>query len=243
MSKIVQRTLEVFELFAREARPLSLSEAAKLLDIPISSCHDVLQTMERRGFLYQLGPRSGYYPTLRVSRMMNTIAEGDPVVQRAEIALRTLRDELDESVSLARIDGLSATYLLLLEPSHPLRFTVQVGDRVRSLYATATGKAVLATLPPDRRRSVIAGLDLVPYTTHTIASHEQLARDIEQSLSRGWFLNRGESVDGGITLAAGFVWNRSYFVITVAGPMSRIDPRLDGIAARMRECCRELENP
>ena len=243
MSKIVQRTLEVFELFAKEARPLSLSEAARLLRIPVSSCHDVFQTLEARGYLYQVSPRGGYYPTLRISEMMGHIAERDPVLQRAEIALRELRDELDESVSLARVEGLSATYLILLEPSHPLRFTVQVGDRVRSLYATATGKAVLGTLPAPDRRRVISGLTFVPLTDRTIGSAEDLSREIDLSLSRGWFVNREESVPGGITLASTFRWSRSCFVVTVAGPMGRIDSRVPRIAQRMKDVCGRLENP
>jgi IclR family acetate operon transcriptional repressor len=37
MSKIVERTLDVFEMFAAEKRPLSLTDMARLLDIPISS--------------------------------------------------------------------------------------------------------------------------------------------------------------------------------------------------------------
>ncbi len=66
MSKIVDRTLDLLELFAEEKRPLSLSDIARLLKIPISSCHDVLQAMQARGYLYELAPRAGYYPTLRL---------------------------------------------------------------------------------------------------------------------------------------------------------------------------------
>ena len=42
MSKIVDRTLDLLELFAKEKRPLSLSDIARLLRIPVSSCHDVI---------------------------------------------------------------------------------------------------------------------------------------------------------------------------------------------------------
>ena len=45
---------------------------------------------------------------------------------RAEVLMRKLRDEIDESVSLAVGGGMKVTYLLVLEPSHPLRFLVSV---------------------------------------------------------------------------------------------------------------------
>ena len=46
MSKIVDRTLDFLELFAKEKRPLSLSDISRLLSIPVSSCHDVLQALQ-----------------------------------------------------------------------------------------------------------------------------------------------------------------------------------------------------
>ncbi len=96
MSKIVDRTLDFIELFAKERRPLSLSEMANLLDIPISSCHDVVQAMQSRGYLYEIAPRAGYYPTLRLSALGKEIGENDPVLMRCELLLRSLRDALDE---------------------------------------------------------------------------------------------------------------------------------------------------
>ena len=68
MSKIVDRTLDFLELFAKERRPLSLSDIARLLRIPISSCHDVIQAMQSRGYLYEIAPRAGYYPTCDCKR-------------------------------------------------------------------------------------------------------------------------------------------------------------------------------
>ena len=66
MSKIVYRTLDVFEVFAQQKRPLSLTELVRQLDIPVSSCHDVVRALEERGYLYEVRPRGGYYPTSRL---------------------------------------------------------------------------------------------------------------------------------------------------------------------------------
>ena len=125
MSKIVERTLDFLELFAREKRPLSLSDISRLLTIPVSSCHDVLQALQDRGFIYEIAPRGGYYPTLRLYELGKLITENDPVVLRADLVLRELRNTLDETVLLAKATGMSATYLLTFEPSHPLRFQLR----------------------------------------------------------------------------------------------------------------------
>jgi DNA-binding IclR family transcriptional regulator len=243
MSKIVKRTLDFFELFAEQKRPLSLSEISRLLSMPPSSCYDVLQALEQSGYIYEIGHRAGYYPTMRLQLVAQRITDNDPVLLRAEMRLRQLRDQLDESVSLARINGAQATYLLVFEPSHPLRFMVKVGENVRSLYATSAGKAVLGNLDPEARNARIAEAAMTPLTDRTITDRDILRRDIEASIRRGWFLNREESVPGGTTISATFQWNRSLFVVTVAGPTGRMEASLDDVVARLLDACRDLENP
>lgn len=243
MSKIVKRTLEFFELFGEHRRPLSLSEISKLLDIPVSSCHDVIQSLLERGYIYEIGPRLGFYPTLKLVNLANRIAENDPVLLRAEMALRELRDEFDESVSLAKISGTTATYLAVFEPSHTLRFLVRIGDPIRSLYATSAGKALLGSLPPDEREKLYRTLKLEPFTEHTINTVARLRAEVEEGIKRGWHLNREESVPSATTVSATFTWNRASFIITVAGPTFRMDSKLDLVVERMLRICRELESP
>ena len=233
MSKIVKRTLDFFELFAEHQRPLSLSEISRLLDIPVSSCHDVLQSLQERGYLYELGPRGGYYPTLRLHRLAGRIAENDPVLMRAEIGLRALRDAFDESVSLARAQGAQATYLLVFEPSHALRF----------LHSTSAGKAALGSLPPAEREKAYREIDFVPFTERTVTTLDELRADIDRSLARGWFANREESVPGATTVSCRFVWNRGTFIVTVAGPTFRMEPKLDAVVAKLMATCQALEAP
>jgi DNA-binding IclR family transcriptional regulator len=50
------RALEVFEAFREARRPLSLSEVARMTDMPVSTCHGVLGwALEQRGFLRSFG--------------------------------------------------------------------------------------------------------------------------------------------------------------------------------------------
>jgi IclR family acetate operon transcriptional repressor len=241
MSKIVERTLDFLELFADQKRPLSLSDISRLLKIPASSCHDVLQTLQDRGYIYELAPRAGYYPTRRLFDLARTITDHDPVALRADILLRSMRDTLDESVLLAKVSGLQATYLLTFEPSHPLRFLANVGDHVRSLYATSGGKAILSNLPARELESCLKSIALKALTKNTITSKTALRKDIEIGRRRGWFLNRGESLDGVVTLSSLFVWNGATYIVTIAGPASRIESRLEWMAGLLVDACRRLE--
>jgi DNA-binding IclR family transcriptional regulator len=241
MSKMVERTLDFLELFAEHKRPLQLTEISRLVKTPISSCHDVLRALEARGYIYELAPRAGYYPTLRLLDIARTIADHDPVATRAEIVLRELRDSTDETVLLCKTDGAASTYLLSFEPSHALRFMVRIGESIRNLYATSAGKALVASWDAETLEAFLADADLIPLTPHTITTAEALRADIDLGRRRGWFLNREESIEGLITLSAPFLWNGSQFIVTIAAPASRIGDRVEALAARLLEACAALE--
>jgi len=240
MSKIVERTLDFLELFADQKRPLSLSEIARLLEIPASSCHDVLQAMLDRGYIYELAPRGGYYPTQRMYEIARTVAEHDPVVQRADAVLRAMRDALDESVLLAKVTDLQATYLLAFEPAHPLRFLARVGDNVRSLHGTSAGKALLGSLSELALAGFLKTATLARLTPNTITSKAALRADLAAGNDRGWFLNNEESQEGVTTISARFTWISALYIISVAGPTMRMTPKLEKSAEFLENACKLL---
>jgi DNA-binding IclR family transcriptional regulator len=241
MSKIVERTLDLLELFAEEKRPLSLSDIARLMKIPVSSCHDVLHAMQARGYLYELAPRAGYYPTLRLEQLARVISAHDPVVLRAELLLRDIRDSLDETVLLAKANGLRAYYLLSFAPSHSLQFRATVGDPIRTVFATSGGKALLGSLDDHALTEVLAATTITALTARTITSKTALRADIERGRARGWYLNREESQNGLITISAPFRWGSAIYLVTVAGPSSRMEAKLEQAAGLITNACRTLE--
>ena len=241
MSKIVERTLDVLEIFGKELRPLSLSEISSLLKIPMSSCHDVVRTMQARGYLYEIAPRAGYYPTSRMCELGKEIRDNDPILMRTRLLLRSLRDTLDESVLLSKVSGMNATYLLVFETINPLRVRVKIGDNVRSLHATSAGKALLASLDDRALSGFLKSAKLEPLTEHTIKSGAALRKDLELGRQRGWYLNREESQDGITTLSGKFSWNASVYIVTVAGPSARLDPKIVTAAALITDLCSRIE--
>ena len=197
--------------------------------------------MITRGYLYELAPRAGYYPTLRLQTLGKLISDNDPLVARADLLLRSLRDTLDETVLLAKVNGLQATYLLAFEATHPLRFMVKIGDSVRTIFATSAGKALLACKSDRELTDVLKTLKFTALTDKTITSAAALRQDLDVGRKRRWFLNQGESLEGVTTLSGYFHWNAAVYIVTVAGPARRVDPRLDQAAGLITNVCQLLE--
>ena len=163
------------------------------------------------------------------------------MVGRAELLLRSLRDTLDESVLLSKVNGLQAMYLLTFEPSHPLRFLAKVGDSVRSLHGTSGGKALLGTLADADLVAYLKSAQLASLTSRTITSKTQLREEIALGRKRRWFVNQGESLDGVTTISAPFMWNASIYIVTIAGPAQRLDPKLKNAVGLLTNVCQLLE--
>ena len=241
MSKIVERTLDFIELFASQGRPLALSDISRLLKVPISSCHDVVQSLQARGYITEIVPRGGYYPTMRLHTLAREIARNDPLAQRVQQTLIALRDQLDETVSLGKAtDPLGGMHLMVIESANPLRFHNTPGEKIRSLYATSAGKVVLGTLDTEAFEAWLASAELLPLTPHTIVSKPQLRESLAEGRARGWYLNDQESALGVTTIGAPFEWLRVTYFVTVAGPTQRMIPDLDRAVEALLATCEQL---
>jgi len=141
------------------------------------------------------------------------------------------------------VQGLEATYLLSIEPSHPLRFLANVGDKVRSLHATSAGKALLGGLEMPQLTAYLKSANLAALTPKTIVSKTALRDELIAGDRRGWFSNREESQEGVTTLSARFVWTSASYLVTIAGPTSRLAPKLQRAAELLVSVCKLLEAP
>jgi DNA-binding IclR family transcriptional regulator len=229
MSKIVYRTLDFFEAFASRKTPLSLTDLTNILDLPLSSCHDVVQALEKRGYLYEVRPRGGYYPTARLFAIAKTIVDNDPISQRAEPLLQALCDEYKVSAWLGKAKGTQITYLVVCRSTDPLSYNVSVGATARGMHATSSGKALLASFPVEEQKRIVAGMTLEPLTPSTITSKAELLKDVKLGEQRGWFSNREESVEDALAVSTRFEWSGSVYTVTVAGSLKRVERQLQKI--------------
>jgi DNA-binding IclR family transcriptional regulator len=109
------------------------------------------------------------------------------------------------------------------------------------LHATSAGKALLGSLTDAELNSFLTTTPLTAMTSATITRPEALREEIALGNRRGWHLNREESQEGVTTLSARFVWTSTVYIVTIAGPTSRVEPQLDLAAALLVDVCRQLE--
>jgi IclR family transcriptional regulator, acetate operon repressor len=237
--KSASRTFDLLETFARMQTPLSLSDLARQMKMPVSTCFNLVRTFEARGFLYSLGSRRGLYPTKRMLQLVTTIAQHDPIGTRVSHALSELRDQTGETVVLSKRSGNKVVYMEVFESPHRIRYSAVVGE-IRDLHANSMGKALLGQLPEAERKAIISKLKFAKYTKQTLPSATAYVADIAKSLKRGFYLNDGESVADVMAVATAFRINDEHFAVALAGPRYRMKDEIAGRAGQLQRTCRSI---
>jgi len=238
--KSADRTVGILEAFAAAGEPLGLSELARRLAIPVSACHGLLRSLEQRGYLYELGPRKGWYPTLRWLQQARLVAAHDPLMERVAGLLDALCAATGETVVLGKRSGNAVAYLNVVESANPIRYSAQIGER-KPLHSSAAGKALLGAMAPAERAALLATLKLARVTPSTIVKRELLEKDLAAGAQRGWYATRGENVADVHAIAAPLRLDGETYALVLAGPAHRMESGLKAHAAALLRTRREIE--
>jgi len=238
--KSADRTVQILEAFAAAGEPLGIAELARRLAIPVSACYGLIRTLEVRGYLYELGLRKGWYPTLRWLQKARAVADHDPVLERVAPLLEQLCAASGETVVLGKRSGDRVAYLHVLESRHSIRYSAQVGDR-KPLHSSAAGKVILATLPPAERDSLLGTLKLTRITANTIVRRERLEKDLAVGARRGWHMTRGENVADVHAIAAPLRLDDEVYAVVIAGPAHRFETALKAHTAALLRTVKAIQ--
>jgi DNA-binding IclR family transcriptional regulator len=196
-SKTADRTIDLFETFAKAQTPMSLSELARSLNVPPSSCFNLIRALEERGYLYFLRHRGQLYPTRRLYQTAKAIVTGDSLTVRLEPMLQTLRNQTKETIILGKRQGNRVIYLNVIEGPQTIRYIAQVGD-LKPLHSSSIGKSILGALDPEELEELLRRLPLNRITDATITERGALLAAIKRGKRLGYFVTAGENVADGL---------------------------------------------
>lgn len=188
--KSAERTLDLLELLADSEEALSLSQIAHRLDLPKSSAHGLLKTLERRGFARLAG--GGYQLGLKALQVGLKYSDASRLLELSEAIVLRLNRVTNETVHLATLEGPDVVFLQIKPSTQPLRLLSAVGLR-QSAHVSSVGKAQLATLTDEEVRAIYVDRILTALTPKTITSLEGLLADLHRTRARGYAFDDEES--------------------------------------------------
>lgn len=236
----VRRALRILSCFEPGRSELGITDVARELQMHKSTVHRLLATLQAEGFVYQVdGGR--YALTWKVLQLAAAMSAHRGLRQGVLRVLEPLVAQTGETAHLAVLDRDRVLYVEKVESRHQLRMPSAVGRHV-PLHSTALGKALATGLDGATLKRILYQGPLARFTEATITDPEQVLAEVASVQAKGFALDN-EEIEQGLTCVAAPVValaGETCGAISIAGPTSRVAPRIDAHVAAVREACDAL---
>lgn len=244
-----ERCLGIIELLAEGAMAMPLGEIAERLVLPKSGAHRLLATLVDLGWVEQDAETSYYRLTMRLAILGQRFYDATGIPDSCQPLLDRLANQSREFVRLAVVDRDSLVWVAHAQgATGGLLYQPSLTTNTVPLYATASGKAWLATLANEQAIQNVmvngafkAADKYGPNVVRTVAA---FLRELEATRKRGYGLALSEAEPGVTALAAAIRSEESGVTmgtVSVAGPGLRMtERRIRELAPLVTQCASEL---
>ena len=203
-AQAVVRALRILKLFGGKKNHLSLKQVIESTGLNRTTVFRLLSTLVDEGFLsrrpdglYHLGPA--------LTALGGLASRRDNLRQIAHPILRKLVNDVGERATLEipviGADGLTAMLVIdEIAGTHRLGINEFAGNHL-PIYATSTGKSILAFLPDDQLAKILAQ-PRKQLTADTAVSRSKLEKDLKLIREQRYALVQGELEEGLVAVGA-----------------------------------------
>lgn len=214
----LERAFDLLERMADAGGEVGLSELSASSGLPLPTIHRLMRTLVSCGYVrqqpnrrYALGPR-----LIRLgegaSRLLGTWARPH---------LAELVEATGETANMALLDGDEVVYVAQVPSRHSMRMFTEVGRRVLP-HSTGVGKALLAQLPADQVRALLARTGMPAATEQTITDPDVFLAELARIREQGYSVDDNEQELGVRCLAVSVPDSPTAAAISVSGPAGRV---------------------
>ncbi len=236
------RGLSILECLARTEGDHTLTDIAQRVQLPPSTTHRLLATLEKMGYVFQMGELGHWYVGIQAFTVGSSFLANRDFATHSHAYMRRLMEQCGETANLAILDGTEAVFIDQVQCRETMRTIVKLGSRV-PLHASGVGKAIFASLPDDQIDALIKVKGLPRITENTITSPETMWASIRVIRQRGWSFDDEEHLPGTRCVAAPIYDEHAepLGAISLAGPASRLpDDRIKHLGPLVSHIAEEI---
>ncbi len=236
------RGLSILECLALAEGGLTLTDIGQRVQLPPSTVHRLLATLEKMGYVYQAGELGRWYVGLQAFTVGSSFLSSRDFVAQSNPYMRRLMDQSGETVNLAILDGTEAVFVDQVQCREMMRTIVKLGSRA-PMHASGVGKAMFASLPDDQIDAILKVRGLPRITGNTITAPETMWASVRVIRQRGWSFDDEEHAIGTRCVGAPIYdeHGETLGAISLAGPSSRLpDERIRQLGPLVAHTAEEL---
>jgi IclR family transcriptional regulator, KDG regulon repressor len=190
----IVRAFAILELVARAPDGISLSELSRAVRLHSSTTFNLVRTMFNLGYLHRSGDDKRY----RIGRPLFSLAANAIddllLVDAAKAVMEELSRASGETGTFAVWSGGQVVAMARSSGAGAFQLSDRVGG-ARPAHATATGKVLLAALPPEQFDAYLGSATLTRYTATTVVDATQLRAEVQKAKAEGIAVDRAEFHD------------------------------------------------
>ena len=220
------RALAILEVLADGADGRGLSALARSLDLPPSTAHRLLTTMERQRFV-RFEPLSKTWRIgVRAFTVGSAFARTRDLLTIARPHMRRLMEASGETVTFFTLADGEALCTAQVECRQATPSIPRPGGS-SSMHATGAGKAMLAYLPEREVERVLSRHGLARATANTFVSATGLKAELRRIRTRGFAVDDEEFAIGLRCVAAPILDEHGapFAALSLSGPTVRVSNR------------------
>jgi IclR family transcriptional regulator, pca regulon regulatory protein len=187
------RGLAVVKAFTEQRRKLTISQVSDRTGLPRAAVRRCLYTLEKLGYVEAEGHTFALCP--KMLTLGHAYLSSTPLAVSAQPFLDRVGDAVNESCSLAILDGDEILYLARSVTSRIMSVTLNIGSRLPA-YCTSIGYVLLAHLPEPDLDAYLARVEFRPFTERTITSPEKLREVLTATRQAGYAIADQEMEPG-----------------------------------------------
>ena len=240
----VERAISVLFHVCQSDAPIGLSEISRGIGLDKATTLRLLITLGNDDLVQQDPVTRRYIPGPNVSRLSNFWRRDLRTVSRPY--LEALMDKVQENVVLIAPRGMEKVCIETLDPPHELCMFTTIGSAV-PIYRGASGRILMAFMPPERSLEIINQTGLQPMTPKSLTDNSKYLRLLRDIRRRGFALSSNDAVMDCSAVAAPIFDKEGQVIasVTVRGPSSRMNKQKQAAIVPLllnttKSICREL---
>jgi len=222
----LDRAFLILDVIADAGGEAKLTEIAASAKLNVSTCHHLISTLHNWGYVARGINSRSYVLGSRILHLSAACLRQVDLPRRAQSFVDRLNDQTREAVQLAIMQDTNLVHVLRREARHAVRVEAGFGGNSGAAHATATGKAIIAWLPPTELDRIVADKGLAAFTPNTMTDLEKLKEHLRLVRRNGFSIDREEFQIGVICVGAAIRDHAGAVVgsISVSAPVFRATP-------------------
>lgn len=222
LNRALARGLDILALLSQQPQGMELFRIARELGLPKSSCSVLLHTLLEKDFLRYEEKSARYFLTARLFALGSTAVREGTVESLLRTAIREVARASAETVHCGLLEGTEVVYIDKVESTQSIRMTSRVGLRM-PLYATAMGRAILAEMPEEAAKALLADVEMERLTANTVTDRAVLREMLQQVRAQGYATEYEETNPGVCCIGVAIVLpdGSPNYALSISMPMFR----------------------